>query len=384
MLFANGLFSSESVSDGHPDKVCDQISDAVLDAFLQRDPLARVACETFAADQKIIVAGEFRTQDAAVFAQIEAATPSLVRATLRRIGYGTAATDIDPNHCEIEVRFNRQSPEIAGGVDRADAVLGAGDQGLMFGYATRETPSLMPLAIDLSHALMLQHRAVRTRQPTLGFRPDAKAQVTVQYVNGQPVGVHTVVLSTQHVEELDHPTVRELVQTHLIDPVIPAALRLPTFKTLINPAGTWNVGGPKGDTGLTGRKIVVDTYGGSAPHGGGAFSGKDPSKVDRSAAYMARYLAKTVVTRGWADRCMVQLAYAIGVAEPVSFLVEIWGAGRHTSDQVTQALKAEFNLTPAGIIAHLDLLRPMYSATAAHGHFGRNALALPWEQVAHW
>ena len=369
MSVFEGLFTSEAVSAGHPDKLCDQISDAVLDAFLRLDPNARVACETFAANDKIIVAGEFRTSQPEDFAAVEAETPDLVRSVLRRVGYGQAATDVDPANCEIEVRFNRQSPEIEAGVDGRDET-GAGDQGLMFGHAVAETEHLMPLAWSLATDLVARAGAL-VAEGGGPLRPDGKAQVTVRYREGKPLGVETVVLSWQHQASSELDTVRALLQTLVIDQVIPLQLRTPQFKAFINPAGPFTVGGPKGDTGLTGRKIIVDTYGGACPHGGGAFSGKDPTKVDRSGAYVARHIAKNIVAARLADRCTVQMAYAIGVAEPVSVNVETYGTGAVPDAALADAVRAEWDLTPAGIIRDLDLLRPIYADTAALGHFGR-------------
>ena len=379
MLHHDGLFSSESVASGHPDKVCDRISDAILDAFLTRDPQARVACETFAADDKVIVAGEFRTAERADFDAVRAGADSLVRETLRKVGYRDAATDLDPDNCDIEVRFNHQSPQIAGAVDASDGVLGAGDQGMMFGYACDETPELMPLAISLAHALLVRLQEHRT-DGTLAFaRTDAKSQVTVRYRDGVPSGIDTVVLSLQHDPEVSLEHVRRDVTRVLIDEIVPEALRRPDFKLLINPAGAWTVGGPKADTGLTGRKIIVDTYGGACPHGGGAFSGKDASKVDRSAAYAARWVAKHVVAAGLARRCTVQLAYAIGRAEPISVGVDLHGTGKVTESRLASALPRVFDLTPGGIIAALELTRPIFARTSAYGHFGRDDPAFTWE-----
>ena len=379
MLHHDGLFSSESVASGHPDKVCDRISDAILDAFLTRDPRARVACETFAADDKVLVAGEFRTIDRADFDAVRAGADSLVRETLRKVGYRDAATDLDPDNCDIEVRFNHQSPQIAGAVDASDGVLGAGDQGMMFGYACDETPELMPLAISLAHALLVRLREHRT-DGTLAFaRTDAKSQVTVRYRDGVPSGIDTVVLSLQHDPEVSLEHIRRDVTRVLIDEIVPEALRRPDFKLLINPAGAWTVGGPKADTGLTGRKIIVDTYGGACPHGGGAFSGKDASKVDRSAAYAARWVAKHVVAAGLARRCTVQLAYAIGRAEPISVGVDLHGTGKVAESRLASALPRVFDLTPGGIIAALDLTRPIFARTSAYGHFGRDDPAFTWE-----
>lgn len=375
MSVFEGLFTSEAVSAGHPDKLCDQISDAVLDAFLRLDPNARVACETFAANDKIIVAGEFRTTRPEDFAAVEAGAPELVRAVLREVGYGHEATDIDPATCEIEVRFNRQSPEIEAGVDGGEET-GAGDQGLMFGHAVAETEHFMPLAWTLATDLVARASEL-VGEGGSALRADGKAQVTVRYREGKPVGVETVVLSWQHQFESELEAVRALLQAEVIDQVIPSHLRTPQFKALINPAGPFTVGGPKGDTGLTGRKIIVDTYGGACPHGGGAFSGKDPTKVDRSAAYVARHIAKNIVAARLANRCTVQLAYAIGVAEPVSVNVETYGTGTIPDAALATAVRAAWDLTPAGIIRDLDLLRPIYSDTAVLGHFGR------WRSPAH-
>ncbi|MCE9551385.1 MAG: methionine adenosyltransferase [Betaproteobacteria bacterium] len=379
MSICNGLFSSESVSEGHPDKLADRISDRILDAFLEKDPNARVACETMLADQCVIVAGEFKTRCLEDYESVKAETDALVRQVLRDTGYKSAETGIDPDACEIQIRFNGQSADINQGVDRSDGVLGAGDQGLMFGYACDETPELMPAPIAFAHRLVRQQALVRKNGLLPWLEPDAKSQVTFRYEDGRPVEIDAVVLSTQHANGIDLDTLQALVKEHIINPVIPNSLRSPSYRELINPTGRFVTGGPKGDTGLTGRKIIVDTYGGAAPHGGGAFSGKDPSKVDRSAAYMARFLAKQVVARGWASRCLIQLAYAIGVAEPVSFLVESASAGQNS--EIASTLRQEFDLTPAGIIRQLDLLRPIYFETAVYGHFGREDLALPWEAV---
>ncbi len=379
MSICNGLFSSESVSEGHPDKLADRISDRILDAFLERDPNARVACETMLADQCVIVAGEFKTRSLEDFEAVKADADALVRQVLRDTGYKSGETGIDPDACEIQIRFNGQSADINQGVDRSDGVLGAGDQGLMFGYACDETPELMPAPIAFAHRLVRQQALVRKNGLLPWLEPDAKSQVTFRYEDGRPVEIDAVVLSTQHAVEIDIDTLQALVREHIINPVIPSSLRSPGYRELINPTGRFVTGGPKGDTGLTGRKIIVDTYGGAAPHGGGAFSGKDPSKVDRSAAYMARFLAKQVVARGWASRCLIQLAYAIGVAEPVSFLVDAASPGRN--NEIATTLRQEYDLTPAGIIRQLDLLRPIYFETAAYGHFGRDDLALPWEAI---
>ncbi|MBE0593347.1 MAG: methionine adenosyltransferase [Gemmatimonadales bacterium] len=381
MSVRNGLFSSESVSEGHPDKLADRISDAVLDEFLRLEPTARVACETLLADQCVVVAGEFKTRDPDVFRQVRERAVPIVAGVLRDAGYRDGATGIDPERCEVQVRFNGQSADINRGVDRADGVIGAGDQGLI-GYACDETPELMPAPIVYAHRLVRRQAELRRSGALPWLQPDAKSQVSFRYEDGRPVAVEAVVLSTQHAEDVDTDTLRAAVSREIIDAVIPKALRASGYRELINPTGRFVTGGPKGDTGLTGRKIIVDTYGGAAPHGGGAFSGKDPSKVDRSAAYMARFLAKQVVARGRAPRCLVQLAYAIGVAEPVSFLVDTEGASAARNAEIARALQAEFDLTPAGIIRQLDLLRPIYYPTAAYGHFGRDDLALPWENAA--
>jgi S-adenosylmethionine synthetase len=304
-----------------------------------------------------------------------------VRQTLADIGYTEAATGIDPRRCRVQVEFNHQAREIGQGVDRDDGELGAGDQGLMFGYACDETPELMPLPISLAHALMRRQAALRRSGDFPWLRPDAKSQVTVRYVDRVPVGVEKVVLSTQHAEDIDTPTLREEVRRHIVEAVIPESLRAGPFEVLINPTGRFTVGGPKADTGLTGRKIIVDTYGGACPHGGGAFSGKDPSKVDRSAAYMARYIAKNLVAAGYARRCLVQIAYAIGTAEPVSFLIDTQGTGTLPDEQLEAMARDAFPLTPQGIIDALDLRRPIYAPTAAYGHFGREDLNLFWERT---
>ena len=381
MSVRNGLFSSESVSEGHPDKLADRISDRVLDAFLAKDPHARVACETLLADQCVVVAGEFRTRRLEDFREVRDSAVSLVRQVLEDAGYSSAETGIDPDRCEVQIRFNGQSQDINQGVDRADGVLGAGDQGLMFGYACDETPELMPAPIIYAHRLVRRQAELRKRGTLPWLRPDAKSQVTFRYVDGRPTQVEAIVLSTQHDANIGLDALRDAVHAHVIDAVIPQHLRAPGFRALINPTGRFVTGGPKGDAGLTGRKIIVDTYGGSAPHGGGAFSGKDPSKVDRSAAYMARFLAKTVVTRGWATRALVQLAYAIGIAEPVSFAVETYGTEADSRQDIAGALAQEFDLRPQGIIDRLNLQRPIYYPTAAYGHFGRTDVVLPWEVV---
>ena len=373
------LLTSESVSEGHPDKIADQISDRILDAFLVRDPDARVACEALLADQLVMVAGEFRTRDEAIFRDIESAAESLVRQTLADIGYTDAATGVDPRRSRVQVAFNHQAREIEQGVDREDGELGAGDHGLMFGYACDETPELMPRPISLAHALMCRQTALRRSGAFPWLRPDAKSQVTVRYGDRVPVGVEKVVISTQHARNIDTPTLREEVRRHVVETVIPESLRTGPFEVLINPTGRFTVGGPKADTGLTGCKIIVDTYGGACPHGGGAFSGKDPSKVDRSAAYMARYIAKNLVAAGYAKRCLVQLGYAIGTVEPVSFLVDTQGTGKLPDGQVETMAQDAFPLTPQGIIDTLNLRRPIYAPTAAYGHFGRDGPGITWE-----
>lgn len=380
-MIRNGLFSSESVSEGHPDKCADRISDRIVDAFLARDPNARVACETLLADQHVVVAGEFKTRRPEDFEAVKADAERIVRLVLSETGYRSAETGIDPLKCEVRILFNGQSADISRGVDREDGILGAGDQGLMFGYACNETPELMPGPIVYAHRLMQRQAAVRSSGELPWLQPDAKSQVTFRYADGRPVSIETVVLSTQHDADVSLDELRKQVQRHIIDPVILRAELSSQPKLLINPTGRFVTGGPKGDAGLTGRKIIVDTYGGAAPHGGGAFSGKDPSKVDRSAAYIARFLAKQVVGRGWAAEALVQLAYAIGVAEPVSFAVETFGTETDGHRNITAQLLGEFDLRPQGIIDELDLLRPIYYETAAYGHFGRPELNLPWEHV---
>jgi S-adenosylmethionine synthetase len=381
MSISNGLFSSESVSEGHPDKVADRISDRILDAFLERDPNARVACETFLADQFVVVAGEFKTKRAEDFQAVKENAEILVRQVLRDTGYQDASTGIDPDRCEVQIRFNGQSKDINRGVDRSDGILGAGDQGLMFGYASDETPELMPAPIIFAHRLVRKQAEVRKNATLPWLQPDAKSQVSFRYIDGRPTQIEAVVLSTQHVDVIGLDELRREVEKHIIDPIIPSELRSENFRTLINPTGRFVTGGPKGDAGLTGRKIIVDTYGGAAPHGGGAFSGKDPSKVDRSAAYMARFLAKQVVARGWAKKALVQIAYAIGVAEPISFAVETFGTSASPQQDIAQDLAQNYDLRPQGIIDLLNLRKPIYFPTAAYGHFGRDDLSLPWEKI---
>ncbi len=375
------LFTSESVSEGHPDKIADQISDVILDAFLARDPNARVACETVLTDQFVVVAGEFKTADRSVFEAVEMDAERLVRQTLREIGYTSHAEGIDPGRCEIRIAFNHQSAHISQGVDREDGELGAGDQGLMFGYACDETPELMPLPINLAHRLVQQQSERRKYGHLPWLRPDAKSQVSVRYLDGQPVAVEKVVLSTQHSPEISTDVLRALVRREIVDPVIPESLRGDGYEVLINPTGRFEIGGPSGDTGLTGRKFVVDSYGGSCPHGGGAFSGKDPSKVDRSAAYMARYVAKNIVAASLARRCTVQLSYAIGVVAPVSVYIETHGTGVVDDAMLEAIARATFHLTPRGIGDMLDLWRPIYRTTAAYGHFGRELPEFTWERT---
>jgi S-adenosylmethionine synthetase len=382
MSIRNGLFSSESVSEGHPDKLADRISDRILDAFLELDPHARVACETLLADQCVIVAGEFKTRRRDDFEAVKASASNYVQDVLRKTGYRSAQNGISPDDCEIQIRFNRQSQDINRGVDRTDGTLGAGDQGLIFGYATDETPELMPAPIVYAHRLMRRQAEIRRSGRLDWLQPDAKSQVTFRYVEGRPTQITAVVLSTQHDEGVELDVLRAVIEREIIDHVIPAELRDPEFKALINPTGRFVIGGPKGDTGLTGRKIIVDTYGGSAPHGGGAFSGKDPTKVDRSGAYMARFIAKQIVARGWAKRALVQLAYAIGVAEPVSFLVETFGTETDSGRDLPRLLSRELDLRPQGIIDTLALLRPIYYPTAAYGHFGRTDIDFPWEVIS--
>lgn len=380
-LGRNFLFTSESVSEGHPDKMADQISDRILDAFLTLDSKARVASETVLADQFVLVAGEYKTADPSVFQAVQNEAERIVRQTLRDIGYTCRDDGIDPVRCTVKIAFNNQSAHISQGVDQADGTIGAGDQGLMFGYACNETPEHIPLAISLAHQLVRRQSALRKTGALSWLRPDAKSQVSVRYVDGEPVAVENVVLSTPHDPAISTEELRKAAREQIVDTVIPTALRNDQFKVLINPTGRFEVGGPNGDTGLTGRKIIVDTYGGSCPHGGGAFSGKDPSKVDRSAAYMARYIAKNIVASGLAEKCLVQLAYAIGVAQPVSVMIDTYGTGKQADEALESLIRNKFDLTPKGIIATLNLERPIYAPTAAYGHFGRTDIELPWEAV---
>ena len=375
------LFTSESVSDGHPDKLADRISDTVLDRCLELDPHAKVACETLLADDLVVVAGEFRLGPPGAFATLRGELDGIVRRLLHDTGYRADFPGIDPTGCEVQLRVHGQSEQIAKGVERADGVLGAGDQGLMFGYACDETEELMPLPIQLAHRLMQRQHALRHAGELPWLRPDAKAQVTVRYSGDRPVEVDTVVISTQLQGELSDAAIERAVIGELIESVVPAGLRSSRTRYLVNPAGLFEVGGPHGDTGLTGRKIVVDTYGGSCPHGGGAFSGKDPTKVDRSAAYAARWVAKNVVAAGLARRVSVQLAYAIGRPDPVSIRLDTQGTHSLPEHRIAQAVRAIFDLTPAGIIRDLDLRRPIYAKTAAFGHFGREQPEFTWEHT---
>ena len=363
------LFTSESVTEGHPDKIADQISDAILDACLAEDPYSRVACETLTCTGLVVVAGEITTKAYVDF-------QTVVRETIREIGYDDALKGFDCDTCGVISTINRQSPDIAQGVDTG----GAGDQGMMFGYATNETEELMPTPISLAHKLTHRLTEVRKNGLMSYLRPDGKSQVTVEYdANGKPVRVDAVVISTQHAEHVGNDELRRDILKNVIQFVIPAKLLDQDTKYHINPTGRFVIGGPMGDTGLTGRKIIVDTYGGMGRHGGGAFSGKDPTKVDRSAAYMARYIAKNIVAAGLADRCEVQLAYAIGVAEPVSVLVDTFGTGKISEVELQKLIRENFSLTPKGIIESLDLRRPIYKKTAAYGHFGRNDKDFRWE-----
>ncbi len=371
------LFTSESVSEGHPDKLADQISDSILDAILTEDPTARVAAETLANTGLIVLAGEITTTANVDYIKV-------ARDAIKRIGYDNTDFGIDYKGCAVLVAYDKQSPDIAQGVDNAnDDPLdqGAGDQGLMFGYAVDETPQLMPLPIWLSHRLMERQAQLRKDGRLPWLRPDAKSQVTVQYVDGKPYKIDTVVLSTQHAPEMTLEQVREATIEEIIKPVLPAELIKGEIKYLVNPTGRFVIGGPQGDCGLTGRKIIVDTYGGAAPHGGGAFSGKDPSKVDRSAAYAGRYVAKNIVAAGLATRCLVQVSYAIGVAKPTSVMVETYGTGKVSNEILTQLVLDHFDLRPKGIVKMLDLLRPIYSKTAAYGHFGRDEPEFTWEST---
>ena len=378
------LFTSESVTEGHPDKLADQISDAILDAILEKDPQGRVACETLVTTGQVHVVGEISTS---CYVDI----PKIIRETIREIGYTKAEYGFDADTVGILVSLDEQSPDIAQGVDKslearegemddADAV-GAGDQGMMFGYATNETPEYMPLTISLAHRLSRRLAEVRKDGTLPYLRPDGKTQVTVAYEDGKPVSVETIVISTQHDPEISLEQIRKDLVEHVIRPVVPAELLKDDTRILVNPTGKFVIGGPQGDSGLTGRKIIVDTYGGWARHGGGAFSGKDPTKVDRSGAYAARYVAKNIVAAGLADRCEIQLAYAIGVAYPVSVMVDTFGTNKVPEEKIESVVKDNFDLRPAGIIKMLDLRRPIYRQTAAYGHFGRTDVDLPWEHT---
>lgn len=379
------LFTSESVTEGHPDKVCDAVSDAILDALMEQDPMSRVACETATCTGFVLVTGEITSK-----AQID--IPQIVRDTVNEIGYNDAATGFDGNTCAVMVALDRQSTDIAMGVDKALEAkenkmsdqeleaIGAGDQGMMFGYATNETPELMPYPISLAHKLVLQLTKVR-KDGTLDYlRPDGKTQVSVEYdENGNPTRLEAVVLSTQHDADVTQEQIHTDIKKYVFDPILPKEMIDNETKFFINPTGRFVIGGPHGDAGLTGRKIIVDTYGGYARHGGGAFSGKDCTKVDRSAAYAARYVAKNIVAAGLADKCEIQLSYAIGVAQPTSVMVDTFGTGKISDEKLVDMIRENFDLRPAGIIKMLDLRRPIYKQTAAYGHFGRNDLNLPWE-----
>jgi S-adenosylmethionine synthetase len=381
------LFTSESVTEGHPDKICDQISDAVLDALLAQDPMSRVACETAITTGLVLIMGEVTTKG---YVDIQ----KIVRDTIREIGYDASEKGFDANTCGVIVALDEQSADIAMGVDKAlearertmsDAeieAIGAGDQGMMFGYATNETEELMPYPISLAHKLTKKLSEVRKNGTLPYLRPDGKAQVTVEYdENGKPVHLNAVVLSTQHAENVTQEQIHADIRKYVFDEVLPAELINDQTKFFINPTGRFVIGGPNGDSGLTGRKIIVDTYGGYARHGGGAFSGKDCTKVDRSAAYAARYVAKNLVAAGIADRCEIQLSYAIGVAQPTSIMVDTFGTGKISDEKIIEIIRENFDLRPAGIIKMLDLRRPIYKQTAAYGHFGRNDLNVPWEQT---
>ncbi len=371
------LFTSESVSEGHPDKLADQVSDSILDAILEQDPTARVAAETLANTGLIVLAGEITTTANVDYIKV-------ARETIKRIGYDNTDYGIDYKGCAVLVAYDKQSPDIAQGVDGAqDDPLdqGAGDQGLMFGYACDETPQFMPLPIWLSHRIMERQAQLRKDGRLPWLRPDAKSQVTIKYQDGKASAIDTVVVSTQHAPEMELKDIREAVIEEIIKPTLPKELIKGDIKFLVNPTGRFVIGGPQGDCGLTGRKIIVDTYGGAAPHGGGAFSGKDPSKVDRSAAYAGRYVAKNIVAAGLASRCLVQISYAIGVAQPTSIMVETYGTGKVSNEVLTALVREHFDLRPKGIVKMLNLLRPIYTKTAAYGHFGRDEPEFTWEAI---
>ena len=371
------LFTSESVSEGHPDKVADQISDTVLDAVLAEDPHGRVACETLVSTGLVVISGEITTKAHINYREI-------AQNTIHRIGYNDSDIGFDYKSCAILTAINRQSPDIAQGVNEGEGLdldQGAGDQGLMFGYACNETPALMPLPIYYAHRIMQRQAEVRRDGRLPWLRPDAKSQLTVRYVDGKPVDIDAIVVSTQHNPDVSHAQLSEAVIEEIIKPVLPKELLAGNIRYLINPTGRFVVGGPHGDCGLTGRKIIVDTYGGTARHGGGAFSGKDPSKVDRSAAYAARHVAKNIVAAGLADRCEVQIAYAIGVAKPVSLMVDTFGTGKIPEEKIVKLIEKHFDLRPKGIIQTLNLLRPIYTKTAAYGHFGRDEPEFTWEAL---
>ncbi len=370
------LFTSESVSEGHPDKVADQISDAILDAILTQDPRARVAAETLCNTGLVVLAGEITTTANVDYIRV-------ARDTLKEIGYDNTEYGIDYKGCAVLVAYDKQSPDIAQGVDEGkglDLDQGAGDQGLMFGYACTETPDLMPAAIYYAHRIVERQSQLRKDGRLPWLRPDAKSQVTLKYVDGKPVAIDTIVLSTQHAPEMEHKQIEEAAIEMIIKPVVPSEW-LKNTRYLVNPTGRFVIGGPQGDCGLTGRKIIVDTYGGAAPHGGGAFSGKDPSKVDRSAAYAGRYVAKNVVAAGLADKCQIQISYAIGIAKPTSVMVTTFGTGKISDRKIEELVREYFDLRPKGIVQMLDLLRPIYRKTAAYGHFGRDEPEFSWERT---
>ena len=375
MSQASHMFTSESVSMGHPDKMADQISDGILDAILAQDPTARVACETLLTTGLVVVAGEITTTAQVNYADV-------VRRVVKEIGYTSSDMGFDATTCGVMIALGRQSPDIAMGVDAgAGKDIGAGDQGLMFGFASNETPELMPMPIALSHRIINRLTELRQDGTIPWLRPDSKSQVTVEYEGGKPVRVHTVVVSTQHAPDVDNKTIRETIIKKVIEPVLPKELTHDKIIYHINPTGNFVVGGPHGDAGVTGRKIIVDTYGGRGRHGGGAFSGKDPTKVDRSAAYMARHVAKNVVAAGLADRCEIQLAYAIGVSDPVSIHIDTEGTGKIPDAKIAELVGKHFPLSPAGIIKHLDLRRPIFQKTASGGHFGRSEPEFTWEKT---